>query len=245
MHLYLFDRFDRIPSCSFFLQTFLFATEVRHFCAQLQRGNVRSVEGLCSPPEGLIMCSPDWFSFASLVDPMALLQRSFVERCMGQALGGIVRKKKVQGRLVVRDDASITKFCDSFRYAENFPQLKVSVAVLSPHSFALFLPTFFLPFSFLPPPSLPPLNLPPHPLPLCPLPHLPSRLLNYAECAVKQLPISPWMEFTEKGQQQMEVFSVLKQGFQVGTTNYKSWLVGVVGGRGSVSICGSRGENVS
>ncbi len=76
---------------------------------------MRCVEALCSPPESLVMCSREWFSFAGLLDPVGLLQRSFVERCLGQALGGIVRKKKVQGRLVVRDDASITKFCDSFR----------------------------------------------------------------------------------------------------------------------------------
>lgn len=76
---------------------------------------MRCVEALSSSPGSLILCSPEWFSLAGLMDPVALLQRSFVERCLGQCLGGIVRKKKVQGRLVVRDDASITKFCDSFR----------------------------------------------------------------------------------------------------------------------------------
>ena len=77
---------------------------------------MRCVEALCSPPESLILCSPEWFSFVSLTDPVALLQGSFVERCLGQALGAIVRKKKdVHGRLVVRDDASLAKFCDSFR----------------------------------------------------------------------------------------------------------------------------------
>lgn len=56
------------------LQGFLFATEVRHFCAQLRKGNVRSVEALCAPPESLILCSPEWFGLVGLVDPVSLLQ---------------------------------------------------------------------------------------------------------------------------------------------------------------------------
>lgn len=56
------------------LQGFLFAAEVRHFCAQLQRGNVHSVEALCAPPESLILCSPEWFGLVGLIDPVSLLQ---------------------------------------------------------------------------------------------------------------------------------------------------------------------------
>lgn len=93
----------------------MFATEVRHFCAQLQKGNVRCVEALCAPPESLVLCTPEWFGLAGLVDPVTLLQRSFVERCLGQAVGALVRKKKVRGKLVLRDDTTLTKFCDSFR----------------------------------------------------------------------------------------------------------------------------------
>ena len=61
-----------LPSTSF--QGFLFAAEVRHFCAQLRRGNVRSVEALCAPPENLILCSPEWFGLVGLIDPVSLLQ---------------------------------------------------------------------------------------------------------------------------------------------------------------------------
>lgn len=32
-------------------------------------------------------------------------------------MGALVRKKKFKGQLVVRDDATLTKFCDSFRWA--------------------------------------------------------------------------------------------------------------------------------
>lgn len=89
---------------------------MRHFCAQLQRGNVRCAEALCSPAESLILSSPEWSSLASLMDPVALLHRTFIDRCVGQAMGALVKKRPaVSGRLVVRDDATLTKFCDSFR----------------------------------------------------------------------------------------------------------------------------------
>jgi len=48
---------------------------------------------------------------------LILMQRSFVDRCLGQTMGALVRKKKFKGQLVVRDDATLTKFCDSFRWA--------------------------------------------------------------------------------------------------------------------------------
>ena len=51
-----------------------------------------------------------------MVDPVLLLNKSFLDRALGQAVGAIVKKKKVNGRLVTREDISLTKFCDSFRY---------------------------------------------------------------------------------------------------------------------------------
>lgn len=93
----------------------LFACEVRHFCAQLQKGNVKCVEAISSPPESIIMSTPEWTKVIGLIDPVGLLHRSFVERCIGQAIGALVKKRPVSGKLVVRDDATLTKFCDSFR----------------------------------------------------------------------------------------------------------------------------------
>ena len=72
-----------LPSLSL-SQGFLFATGVRHFSAQLQRGNVRALQALCAPPEAIVLCSPEWMELARLVDPVALQQKSFVEHCLGQ-----------------------------------------------------------------------------------------------------------------------------------------------------------------
>ncbi|KAL5460428.1 hypothetical protein EMCRGX_G033875 [Ephydatia muelleri] len=75
---------------------FLFAAEIRHFCWQLQKGN--------------------WRNFLELLDPIALLQKSLVDRCLGQAMGGLMKKRKdADGKLVVKEDITPTKFCDSFR----------------------------------------------------------------------------------------------------------------------------------
>lgn len=93
------------------------AAEVRHFCWQLFRGNVRALEVLCSPSDSIILSSPDWTDLLKILnDPTQFFTRSFLERALGQAVGAIVKKKKVSGRLVLRDDVSLAKFCDSFRY---------------------------------------------------------------------------------------------------------------------------------
>ena len=89
--------------------------EVRHYCQQLHRGNVRFIEAFCSPPESIIFTAPEWLQLSALVQPQQLLDRTFLDRCIGQAMGGIVHKKKFSGRLAVRDDAKLVKFCDSLR----------------------------------------------------------------------------------------------------------------------------------
>ena len=43
------------------------------------------------------------------------MNRTFIDRCIGQSMGALVRKRPLSGRLVLRDDATVTKFCDSFR----------------------------------------------------------------------------------------------------------------------------------
>ncbi len=94
----------------------MFAADVRHFCSQLLRGNVRAVEALCVPPECVIMATPTWFGLVGQLNPTKLLGKSFVDRCLGQAVGALIKKKKVNGRLALRDDIDMFKFCDSFRY---------------------------------------------------------------------------------------------------------------------------------
>ena len=91
---------------------------MQHFCWQLLRGNVRAVEVFCSPPESHVLSSPDWQKLIQLLDPSLLLKKGFLDRALGQAVGAIVKKKKVNDRLVTRDDISLIKFCDSFRYRD-------------------------------------------------------------------------------------------------------------------------------
>ncbi|XP_019852083.1 PREDICTED: uncharacterized protein LOC109581992 isoform X1 [Amphimedon queenslandica] len=101
---------------------FIFACDVRHFCAQLQCGNVRAVEALCSPPDSIIFSSPEWISLASLLDPVSLLTPTFVKHCVGKSIGTLIKKKPTSGTLEVRNDAFVSNFCDSFRllsYAES------------------------------------------------------------------------------------------------------------------------------
>lgn len=89
--------------------------EVRHFCQQLHRGNVRFIEAFCSPSESVILTATEWLQLLAVIEPQKLLDRTFLDRCVGQVMGGIVHKKKISGRLVVRDDANLVKFCDSLR----------------------------------------------------------------------------------------------------------------------------------
>lgn len=93
---------------------------------------MRAVEALCAPPECQIIADPSWHRLLQLVDPVLLLNKSFLDRALGQAVGAIVKKKKVNGRLVTRDDISLTKLCDSFRYTlalvvDNIISLQLSI----------------------------------------------------------------------------------------------------------------------
>ena len=108
----------------------MFAAEVRHFCWQLFRGNVRALEVLSSPPDSIILSSPDWSKLLQILnDPSQMLTKSFLDRALGQAVGAIIKKKTVNGQLVLRDDISLTKFCDSFRYAISIGCDSLSVAL--------------------------------------------------------------------------------------------------------------------
>ena len=77
---------------------------------------MRALEVLCSPPDSIILSSPDWSKLLQILnDPSQLLSKTFLDRALGQAVGAIVKKKKVNDQLVLRDDISLTKFSDAFR----------------------------------------------------------------------------------------------------------------------------------
>ena len=74
------------------------------------------MEALCAPPKSVIFCTSEWLSLVAQVEPVALFSKTFVDRCIGQAMGALVKKRPVSGKLTVREDATLTKFCDSFRW---------------------------------------------------------------------------------------------------------------------------------
>ena len=79
------------------------------------RGHVRSIEALCASPESVVVCSPQWLHLSQLMDPQHLFGKSFVDACMGQAVGTLSKKKKVERSLELAPDISLVMFCDSCR----------------------------------------------------------------------------------------------------------------------------------
>lgn len=63
--------------------------------------------------------SPEFSQIIDLIDPVRIMSRTFVDRCVGQAFGALVKKNQHKGKWIVRDDASLAKFSDSFRYYIN------------------------------------------------------------------------------------------------------------------------------
>ena len=102
-------------SMLFLSQGCLFACEIRRFCQLLRNGNVRSIEAFCCPPQSLVFETPEWVELRRLIDPASLLHKSFVESCEGQGVCGISKKQPSSGVMVVKDDTTLVKFCDSFR----------------------------------------------------------------------------------------------------------------------------------
>ena len=99
-------------------QDFLFATDVRRFCSQLQHGNVRSIEALCAPPSSLVLCSREWLGLVGLMDPVDLLQRRSVVDCLGKAIN-VLTTKRARRELVFRDKITQSMFYDFVRYVYN------------------------------------------------------------------------------------------------------------------------------
>ena len=99
----------------FYSQGCLFACEIRRFCQLLRNGNVRSIEAFCCPPQSTVFVTPEWVELKSLIDPASLLHKSFVESCEGQGVCAVSKKQPSSGVMVVKDDTTLVKFCDSFR----------------------------------------------------------------------------------------------------------------------------------
>ena len=90
------------------------AVEARHFGQHIKSGNVRFTEAFCSPESGIIINTSEFQQLQNEVLHEELISKQLLEKCRGQAFGGVFRKKK-DGRLVMKEDATLQKICDSFR----------------------------------------------------------------------------------------------------------------------------------
>ena len=99
------------------LQGFLYICEVRHFCSEVLRGHVRSLEALYCPPECLVVCSPAWLLLVGhLHECGSLLHRTFLASCLGQAAGALAgRSKHSAGQMVLKSGVDLSTFCTSCR----------------------------------------------------------------------------------------------------------------------------------
>lgn len=105
---------------------------MRHLLHQaLRASNVKCMEALFSPPEAVVYTSPEFSQISQLIDPLKMMSRTFVDRCVGQAFGALVRKNQHKGKWIVRDEASLSKFSDSFRYGNTLIHLIVYMYYLS------------------------------------------------------------------------------------------------------------------
>ncbi|XP_062516579.1 uncharacterized protein LOC134191942 isoform X2 [Corticium candelabrum] len=95
-------------------EDWLCAVEARHFSHHLQRGNIRFAEAFGSPENGVIINTSEFQQLQLDVSPDQLINKHLLEKCRGQAFGGVFKKKK-DGRLVMKEDTTLQKICDSFR----------------------------------------------------------------------------------------------------------------------------------
>ena len=80
---------------------------------------MRYLEALSAAAESLIISSPQWLKLGTLLEPRKLLGKTFADRCLGQAVGGLTKRnqaKEGKGSLAVSPDVTMDKICDSFRW---------------------------------------------------------------------------------------------------------------------------------
>lgn len=92
----------------------MYAVEARHFGQHLKSGNVRCIEAFCSPESGVIIKTSEFQQLQNEVLTEELISKQLLEKCRGQAFGGVLRRKK-DGHLVMKEEATLQKICDSFR----------------------------------------------------------------------------------------------------------------------------------
>ena len=80
---------------------------------------MRYIEALNAPSESLIISSPHWLKLGTLLNPRHLLGQKFKDRCLGQAVMSLAKRKHVkqeESSLVLNGDVPLEAFCDSFRF---------------------------------------------------------------------------------------------------------------------------------
>ena len=94
---------------------FVLAVEVRHFCHQLIRGNVRFLEALFSCPESVVLSSPEFDGLRAQLSQPALTTVKFAMKCLGQAYGSVAKYRKDLNVFTLKEDATFEKLSQSYR----------------------------------------------------------------------------------------------------------------------------------
>ena len=95
---------------------FVLAVEVRHFCFQVKSGNVRFLEVLFSPPESVVLSTPEFDCLrGKLVQSELITTNVFAKRCLGQAYGSVAKYRKDLERFTLKEDVTIEKLFHSYR----------------------------------------------------------------------------------------------------------------------------------
>lgn len=98
------------------------AVELSHFGQALCRGRTRYLEALYNRPGADVYCSPHWLELRNNLKYMSVTGTpGFLEACLGQAVGGISKKRK-QGGMKLREGTTIFEICVSLsllQHAEN------------------------------------------------------------------------------------------------------------------------------
>ncbi|KAK3764311.1 hypothetical protein RRG08_008793 [Elysia crispata] len=98
------------------------AVELCHFGQALCRGRTRNLEAIYNRPGADVYSSLHWLKLRNNLKYMSVTGTpGFLEACLGQAVGGIAKKKK-HGGMKLKEGASIFEICSSLRllqHAEN------------------------------------------------------------------------------------------------------------------------------
>ncbi|ESO91024.1 hypothetical protein LOTGIDRAFT_233515 [Lottia gigantea] len=93
--------------------------ELSHLSRFIVNGRTRYIEALYHSTETCIYQSPEWIELKELLRSYQMMGlKGFIESSIGQAIGGVAKKKK-NGGMKMKDGATFFELCESFRLLNN------------------------------------------------------------------------------------------------------------------------------